>query len=354
MALLSPTLRMLFLTSLVLVGFVIQGCSRGSYVARGSGVTKQLDRNGWMLIYAERNEIRVYDRGSVVVLGLNPAGYDSLDHWIGYSSKPGTVFFYRSGENHFRLLEIDARKTGLKSTNLAPAYTECNPHEYGIHDGKLWVVRGVKHKAVLWSYSRSGKWKQEAWWNLPKTIPVARLWSRSPAVDGSNVVFMSPSDYLLLGSNKGGAVRVLSDGDPAYVDPGFNDDASGEIAPVIMPGTDLVIYCSNLLGNPGGLEFLSVDRRTGQKMTYTIPKHGQPLRSMPPPECILTIRSVPSKDYVACEILVSGLSAIALVDIHSGKSEYLPMLVERYQWCLVDAPSRSSQEQGKSKTGEGG
>lgn len=314
---------------------VMPGCALVHHGAAQTALVQAGGRGPWMLLYADKERLYACRHGRSRFVVKNPAGYDSLDDWIGYAGGESSIVFYRFREHHFRVIKVQARKKKAYSRDTHIASRDDFPANYCVYADKLWVIRGAGHKAVLWHSGLDGRWDPAATWSVPSNVPLPKTWSSAPAIDGTSVAFMTPSDYVLLCDTASGtAARIVSQGDTKYADPGFEDSGSTGAGVAISSAEGWVFFDATLPQDIQDLRFFAVNYQTGDRRTYQV-KHKRGFSLMAPPERILRLRLVPGRDYIACEVLESGMSSIALIDRKSGQSSYLPFAIERYQWCVV-------------------
>lgn len=334
-------LGLVALVVIVLVG--IRGCLLGARLdipCLNNGDVEGLERRKVAILYARWRSIFVFKDGAARSLGPNPAGYDSLDHWIGYSVTGRSVLFRRFVEDHIRLLDVNIRQGKLGTREAwRLRLQDGDPCIGAVFGDQLYEIRGSYRTVQLWAFSVDGKSKLVDSWQLPGDVPVAKKWVSLPGVGGTNVVFGTPSGCVISASTgHAGKVSVLWKGNPNWHDPGYPLDAFVSAIALSPDGKWALCACPE---NKNWPVLTAFNCATGIRRDYTIWKpssSGTYLeQAFEGPTIVMRVTPIPGNDYVACEItaLESGQSDIFLVDLVTGTSRRFPIKVERQQWAVI-------------------
>ncbi len=286
------------------------------------------------VLYAQEAKIHLYSAGKDSVLGTNPAGYNSLDLWMGCSRSLGGVVFHRDFNGYFRLFEIDTsgRRLGKASAGIYVGKTpaeesslDINPNDMGFDGRQLLQIRGKRHAAELWSQTAKGKWRKDGMWSLPGSAQYPGEWYSTVSRSHGWLAFFVPT-----GETESKAVLLReSDGT-------VNELGEGSFSVAISPDGRYVAF------------------RSGDSTVRVVPLTGGPARnfrvwstveglplvglSILGMGIVGGVQWVPGTQVLACEAepAESGQSFIFLVDTTTGTTTHLPLMVERGQWCVLD------------------
>jgi len=160
------------------------------------------------------------------------------------------------------------------------------------------------------------------------------------SVRHSNSTFRTPSGYIVSASIGTDSSRILVERDPAWKDPKDSVYSDAEVTPTISPDGQWVVVGEYGAGKDSGVSVGVVPSGGGPVKEYCLWKPGdkEQFSSSMRPGIVLRCQWIPGTSILASEVMPAfcGQSYIYLSDIQNGKSVRLPIMVERYQWCVVD------------------
>jgi hypothetical protein len=300
-----------------LLSFAILGCS---------GNTVNI-KSKTAILYAKRDAIYEYRNGKSRKVFNNPAGYDSLDTWLGYSYKLKGIVFQRSVYNKLMIItHIDSKSPSAENLDCVDTY-RLDTYGFSLIGDLFFQIRGEYNNIELWKCSKTEKWSRSKSWIIPKKMPLPKKWVSPPALIKDSVVFVTPSGYLVKANRKNDAIAIISDGNSAWIN---DEDANEEYlasfwTPSISNNGEYIAWRPHPSPNDdnASIKIASIDgsfRKDYRAVT------GQ----------VALIYWLDDR-YLVCEetTVFSGLSRLYVVDKDKGPTGYILAGVERRQWCVV-------------------
>ncbi len=297
------------------------------------------------LLFATSVNVRVWRGGRVENIGPNPAGFGSLDYWLGYLPKAHAVLFRRSDDPQIRLFGVDLAKKRLaanpRTLQLEGGDDETHHPALDSSSGTLSEIRGDNRAAELWQCPWTGKWKRTDSWVVPASTTLSAKWSGSPGISGKRVVFASPSGFLLMARRGEPEVSILYTPDTKWRFQGGMDETivPEGCTPVFSPDGSHIAW-TRIYAKDGMVGVVNLHDKT--YLEYRVNKAVGGLLLAGGLRKVDWLRN----GYLVCELpwVESGMSDLYIVDISSERTQHLPISVMPDQWCVVrDAPSLSSE-----------
>lgn len=303
------------LISIIIFLFFLSGCTKRNTVHIKSKAS---------IIYANKDIIYDYKNGQSKELCKNPSGYSSLDNWYGYSKELKGIAFVRDEFTELSLI------TNLDSKR-GPAYRKIKYIEADNIDnwcsyihGCFFVIHGKYGLAELWKTTRTKKWSRVNSWTIPQGIPLTEMWKSYPAFLNDDVLFETPSGYLLKANNKTHVVKVISKGNTAWTNdkPELGEYISSNQMPSISPnGKYVAWHPSSVADNSIKISKMDGSSNKNYKAVYGFAARVDWLDDR----------------YLVCEEnqSLSGMSRIFILDTNKNESTCVLNDVERGQWCII-------------------
>lgn len=312
------------------------------------GKTRFLSKVPGGFLYSNGALFMAYGSRDSKNCGENPAGYDTLERWFGYSKTLKGVIFSREAARNWegisqypiRILHIDSiRKSVSLSDNLCLNNKIGSYYSWKLKDDRLYQIRGNGKRIKLLIVAIDSQIKIVSLPELPASVKVPmKEWESAAAIYGKKIAFAGPAGDIILIDTEKGSVVLLVRGDLRWSPPDWTpvkvDSPCIEWSP---DGKKLAVSTEDLYMS---LHLLLVDVNSRETQRIKIWGASAPLDLLPlpdRPEMITNFTWIPNSDYIACEVMPweSGSSYIFVVQSSTGKSYRLPFRVDRDMWSWI-------------------
>ncbi len=300
------------------------------------------------VVFPTGDKILLYKSGKILSLGKNPAGYNSVDSWLGYSKQLRGVLLLREDSGGWPvqysviLLRLDGTSISNKSISLDGLKGKIDSSStWKFQAERFYQIVGHGRSIELHELDLHGKLEVHSLPSLPFGSGFAGEWHSAASIHGRKVAFASPNGDIVLIDTESKMLKHVASGEGLEEFPSESSSPNPIIWPHIDWSPDGKQIAFSVSQGSTMLKILDVTSMKTRELPVwrLLGSSTSPVMISPfmVPDMLTRVKWAPGGRYVLCEVFPgeSGNSYLFVADVQHGTSARIPIMVERNCWGIM-------------------